>query len=69
MDFLKQIAVGIQHEYENIKSMSKTYGELEKNIMEYNKKLIWEGNKYHDFISKEMLELMKRDIGNINIEN
>ena len=68
MDVLKQISDGIQHEYENVKSMSKTYGELEKNIMEYKRKLIWEGNKYHEFISEGMLDLMKKDIGNLSIK-
>jgi len=68
VDILKQIDAEIRHDYENIKSMSKTYGELERKITEYDKKLMWEGNKYHDFINKEMLELMKKDIGNLSIK-
>lgn len=68
MDVLKQISDGIQYEYQNVKSMSKTYGELEKNIKEYDRKLIWEGNQYHELISEGMLDLMKKDIGNLSIK-
>lgn len=63
----ERIEDAIKSEYQEIKSKSVTYGELEANIKRYCQAIAFEKSEYLPVVRHTMLSLLSSDTGNLPI--